>query len=134
MAKVRVHELARSLGMTNREVMDTLKSLGIDVKSHMSSVEDTLAGKVREKYEMIRKEQKVEAPNNEKNINKQEELRRKRKILFGFITHRMPAMAARENKVSAEEETEDRDREDRRIPIVRHRRMHLLREHKRRKP
>ena len=68
--------------MTNREVMDTLKSLGIDVKSHMSSVEDTLAGKVREKYEMIRKEQKVEAPNNEKNINKQEEAPKKKKNII----------------------------------------------------
>ena len=59
---------------------------------------------------------------------------KRKKILSVCFTHRMPAMAARENKVSAEEETEDRDREDRRIPIVRHRRMHLLREHKRRKP
>ena len=82
MAKIRVHEMARELGMTNREVMDTLKSLGIDVKSHMSSVEDTLAKRVREKYEIIRKEQKVEAPNNEKNVNKQEETPKKKKNII----------------------------------------------------
>ena len=74
--------MARELGMTNREVMDTLKSLGIDVKSHMSSVEDTLAKRVREKYEIIRKEQKVEAPNNEKNVNKQEETPKKKKNII----------------------------------------------------
>ena len=82
MAKVRVHELARELGMTNREVLMTLKILGMDVKSHMSSVEDTLAGEVREKYKMIRKEQKVEGPNNEKNVNKQEETPKKKKNII----------------------------------------------------
>ena len=82
MAKVRVHELARELGMTNREVLMTLKILGMDVKSHMSSVEDTLAGEIREKYKPRRKEQKVEGPNNEKNVNKQEETPKKKKNII----------------------------------------------------
>ena len=34
MAKIRVHELAKKLERTNREVMDALKGIGVDVKSH----------------------------------------------------------------------------------------------------
>lgn len=45
MAKIRVHELAKKLERTNREVMDALKGIGVDVKSHMSNVEDTQARK-----------------------------------------------------------------------------------------
>ena len=40
MAKIKVHELAKEFGKTNKDVMDFLKSKNIDVKSHMSTVED----------------------------------------------------------------------------------------------
>ena len=39
MSKLRVHELAKEIGKTNKDVMDFLKSKNIDVKSHMSTVE-----------------------------------------------------------------------------------------------
>ena len=82
MAKIRVHELAKKLERTNREVMDALKGIGVDVKSHMSNVEDIQAEKIREKFKMTGKEQKVESPNNEKNINKQEETPKKKKNII----------------------------------------------------
>ena len=82
MAKKRVHELAKEMGRTNREVMESLKELGIDVKSHMSSVEEIQAEKVKEKFKLIGKEQNVESPNNEKNVNKQEETPKKKKNII----------------------------------------------------
>ncbi len=41
MAKLRVYELARELNMTNKELLDKLQELDIEVKSHMSSLEDS---------------------------------------------------------------------------------------------
>ncbi|MDO5337506.1 MAG: translation initiation factor IF-2 [Eubacteriales bacterium] len=38
MEKVRVHELARKLGIENREVLEFLKTRGIELRSHMSSL------------------------------------------------------------------------------------------------
>ena len=38
--KVRVHELAKELGLTNKEALDLCIALGIDVKTHSSSIED----------------------------------------------------------------------------------------------
>jgi translation initiation factor IF-2 len=38
MGKKRVHELAKELGLDNKEVLDKLQAAGLDVKSHSSSV------------------------------------------------------------------------------------------------
>ncbi|HKL48495.1 MAG TPA: translation initiation factor IF-2 [Desulfuromonadales bacterium] len=40
MAKVRVYELAQKLGLENKELIERLKSKGVEVKSHMSVVEE----------------------------------------------------------------------------------------------
>ena len=50
MAKIKVHELAKEFGKTNKDVMDFLKSKNIDVKSHMSTVEDKDAEMVRANF------------------------------------------------------------------------------------
>jgi translation initiation factor IF-2 len=41
MTKVRVYELAKDLNMTNRALLNKMKELKIEVKSHMSSLEDS---------------------------------------------------------------------------------------------
>ena len=43
MAKKRVYEMAKELGLSNKEVVDKLQALGFDVKSHSSSLEDVEA-------------------------------------------------------------------------------------------
>ena len=47
--KVRVYELARELGLTNKETLDLCLSLGIGVKSHSSSMEEAQADRARRK-------------------------------------------------------------------------------------
>nr|NJM02800.1 hypothetical protein [Desulfobacula sp.] len=41
MAKIRVYELAKDLNMTNTALLNKMKELKIEVKSHMSSLEDS---------------------------------------------------------------------------------------------
>ncbi|HEY5156179.1 MAG TPA: translation initiation factor IF-2 [Acidimicrobiales bacterium] len=58
-----MYELARELGLTNKETLDLCESLGIGVKSHSSSVVDPQADRVRRKAEregLIRDEQPPE--------------------------------------------------------------------------
>lgn len=40
MAKIRVYELAKEFNMTNKAFMDKLENMEVDVRSHMSSLED----------------------------------------------------------------------------------------------
>ncbi len=47
MAKIRVYELARDLNMTNRELLDKIRDLDIEVNSHMSSLDDDVVAKVK---------------------------------------------------------------------------------------
>ncbi|HWG75073.1 MAG TPA: translation initiation factor IF-2 [Acidimicrobiales bacterium] len=49
--KIRVYELARELGLQNKEALDLCIALGIGVKSHSSSIEDQQADRVRRKAE-----------------------------------------------------------------------------------
>ena len=50
MSKLRVHELARELGRQNREVIEFLKSKGIDVRSHMSMVDEPAVSEVKNRF------------------------------------------------------------------------------------
>ena len=46
-----MYELARELGLTNKETVDLCNDLGIGVKSHSSSVVEAQADRVRRKAE-----------------------------------------------------------------------------------
>src|ERR671934_87537 len=50
MAKKRVYELAKDLGLSNKEMVDWLKAHEYDIKSHSSSLEDDQAQAVMEKF------------------------------------------------------------------------------------
>tara|TARA_S200000501_G_scaffold175435_1_gene165077 strand:- start:32216 stop:34930 length:2715 start_codon:yes stop_codon:yes gene_type:complete len=60
-AKVRVYELARELDITNKQIISLCGSLGIDAKSHSSSLVEAQADRVRRKAESegLLKEQAV---------------------------------------------------------------------------
>ena len=62
--KIRVYELARELGLTNKECLDLCIALGIGVKSHSSSIEDAQADRVRRKAdaEGLRRDVSPEEP------------------------------------------------------------------------
>ena len=47
MTKMRVHELAKELGMDNKELMDMLEKKNVEVKTHMSSLEDNVVNDIR---------------------------------------------------------------------------------------
>ena len=47
MGKIKVHELAKELNITNSEMLEKLKILGVEVKSHLSSLDDEIVEKIR---------------------------------------------------------------------------------------
>ena len=47
MTKMRVHELAKELGIENKELLELLKEKKVEVKNHMSSLEDSVADEIR---------------------------------------------------------------------------------------
>ena len=50
MPKMRIHELAKELNVDNKKVMEFLKEKKIEVKSHMSTLEENQEAMVRKVF------------------------------------------------------------------------------------
>ena len=50
MGKIKIHEIAKKLGLTSKEVLEKAQKLKIDVKSHMSGVEEEEAKKIENSF------------------------------------------------------------------------------------
>ena len=75
MTRIRVHELARELNMENKDLIDRIEKLGIQVKNHMSTLTDSAVLKIRQQFSEVRPgSEKVE----EKRIGREVIRRRKR--------------------------------------------------------
>jgi translation initiation factor IF-2 len=62
--KIRVHELAKELGLTNKEAVDLCINLGIGIKTHSSSIEDAQADRARRRADRdgLRRDVQPEEP------------------------------------------------------------------------
>ena len=58
MGKVKLHEIAKKIGVNSKEVVEKAIELGLDVKSHMSTVEEADAKKIESKFSGVKKEVK----------------------------------------------------------------------------
>ena len=77
MGKIKIHEIAKKLGLTSKEILDAANKLKIEVKSHMSGVEEEEANKIETaltKKEGKKKEEKEKSVKKEKSkeIKKEE--------------------------------------------------------------
>ena len=71
MSKIKIHEIAKNLGIASKEVIAKANEIGINVSSHLSSVEEELAKKITEalknknekpKKEKAKETKKADAP------------------------------------------------------------------------
>ena len=51
MAKKRIYEVAKEVGVDNKVVVQKAKDLGFDVKNHMSSIDDVQAAKLKSSFQ-----------------------------------------------------------------------------------
>ena len=51
MAKKRIYEIAKEVGVDNKVVVQKAKDLGLDVKNHMSSVDDSQVAKLKNSFQ-----------------------------------------------------------------------------------
>ena len=64
MGKVKIHEIAKKIGINSKEVLEKAIELGMEVKTHMSSVTEEEAKKIEAKFSGAKKEvkEKKETP------------------------------------------------------------------------
>ena len=66
MGKMKVHELAKELKLSSKEFMEKLEEMGIEVKSHMSSLEDDEVEKIKKNLGKKSSPKKAEESKTEK--------------------------------------------------------------------
>ena len=70
LGKIKLYDIAKELNLTSKEVLEIAKKLNIDAKSHLSSVDESDAVKIREsvRSSKVKKEdQKPEKSKSDKN-------------------------------------------------------------------
>ena len=58
MGKIKIHEIAKKLGVNSKEVLEKALELGIEAKTHLSSIEEKDAKRIEAKFTVVKKEQK----------------------------------------------------------------------------
>lgn len=72
LGKIKLYDIAKELNLTSKEVLEIAKKLNINVKSHLSSVEEDEAQKIKESIKNSKNKKEDKKPNVEKTKTKTE--------------------------------------------------------------
>ena len=119
---MRVHELAKELGFENKEFIEKLKKVGVDVKSHLSGLNDEQEKSVRVKIKFKStsdsdKNSKIEMDVNRDKMKNENHIV-KEKIVFGSPkTNIENEKAPKENEVKVETMEQPKTTENKEAPV-----------------
>ena len=96
MGKLKVHELAKELNVSSKEILEISKSIGLELKSHLSSIEEKDESKLRKQLspKSLKSSQKDKSKDIEKNNAKEDS-----KKMGPVIIRREVVIAEDENKI-----------------------------------
>ncbi|MCI8471330.1 MAG: translation initiation factor IF-2 [Clostridia bacterium] len=97
LGKVKIHEIAKKIGLASKEVLDVANKLKIEVKSHMSGVSEEEAEQIEKKLK-----QKEENKKEEKKKDKEKDVKKEEKA---------PVIIRREVIIAEENEPEKKKEE-----------------------
>ena len=126
MAKVKVHELAKELNIQSKEILQYLSEQNIEVKSHMSSIEDDVIKVVKKKFAKSEpvKEEKAAPKAAEKEEDAHQERPKKKSSItavYNPVNSRITAEITDSITIRTETEVQDHrvepDRQDRRETV-----------------
>ena len=105
MGSIKIHEIAKKLNLTSKEVLKKANELGMEVKSHLSGVTDEQAKKLENAFGS-KKEETVQAKPKEKKENKKEKEK-------GPVIIRREVVISDEELKRQEDEKEKKKKEER---------------------
>ena len=50
LGKIKIHEIAKKIGLTSKEIIERAQKIGVSVTSHLSSVDDVQAKKIEDSF------------------------------------------------------------------------------------
>ena len=83
MGKMKLYELAKEMDISSKDLLEKAKALGINIKSHLSNIEDEDAKKLRENFGKKTKESEIKAvKKEEKKHRKESELKKDNPVII----------------------------------------------------
>ncbi len=105
MGSIKIHEIAKKLGLNSKEVLQKAKELGMEVKSHLSGVTEEEAVKIEEEFQ---NKESVKEVKNEKNKEQKKEAKKDK--------NSAPVIIRREVIISDEEEKKHEEKKEKEQP------------------
>ena len=102
MGKIKIHEIAKKLGLTSKEVLERAQKLKIDVKSHLSGVDDSQAKVIEESFA-----KKSTSTKTEKEDKKEKKTDKKAKESKKESKNDTPVIIRREVIITEEKKKQD---------------------------
>ena len=81
MAKIKIHEIAKEMGLTSKEIIEKANELGINVKSHLSAIEADQAKMIKEKLKNMQSKNNKEG-NKEKKDSKKDKKKEEAPVII----------------------------------------------------
>ena len=113
MGKLKVYELAKELGKTSKEVITIAQKLGMDIKTHMSALEEDMVEKIKKNVTDV-----VENRPKEKRAKKEEKIQQESKSEGPVIIRRHVIISDEEIKRQEEEEKKKKKEKNNQIGFV----------------
>ena len=118
MGKIKIHEIAKEVGVASKEVVKIANDLGFDVTSHLSSIDDEQAEKIKEKIAKKQNiEKKEESNQNYKSTKKDSTSSNSKKNETPVIIRREVIISEEEEK-KAENENKNRENSKKDVGFV----------------
>ena len=111
MGKTKIHELAKEMDLTSKEVLEKAQELGIDAKSHMSGIEDKEAEMIRNAF--TKKDKKVETKKVEEKSKVKEEKKNETPVII-----RREVIISDEKEKEKEKEQKQREQKNKQVGFV----------------
>ena len=120
MSKIKIHELAKKLNKQSKEVMDVANSMGLDIKSHMNTIEEDVAAKIEEvllgkkpETKKVKKEEDPKQKEAKKVATSKQEENKKEKSNSSPVIIRREVIISDEEIAKREKQAKEKSQKDR---------------------
>ena len=113
MSKIKIHEIAKKIGVVSKDVIEKANEIGINVSSHLSSVEENEANKIIEAFENKIENKKVEEKSEKgkkQELNKEKTGKETKKTETPVIIRREVIINENDDKDANKKKQEERNK------------------------
>ena len=113
MGKIKIHEIAKEIGLTSKEIIEKAKELGIEAKTHMSGVEEQEAEKIKNAFQKIEKKLEAKKEETKKDEKKKEEMKPSAPVII-----RREVIITDEEEKQKEKEAKQKEQKNKQVGFV----------------